>query len=245
MESGLLAQAVEAHGGLARWEALEKLVIHIRVRSNILLSKFQSPAQRALTLEVNPRQPKMTLRPFPQPGQTGIFDGFSVAVKTDATGATQSRRMPFGSNRAIQRRRVWDQLDVLFFFGFAFWNYVVTPYLFLQDGFHTEEIAPWADERGTRFRRLKVVYPEAIPAHCPEQALYFDRQGLLTRLDYTSLIFGPHAIGAHYCFNPISFDGLVFPTHRVVYGRLPNNHPFTPVHVMEGWIDRVTPVYST
>ena len=41
----------------------------------------------------------------------------------------------------------WDAMLVIYFGGYANWEYSSMPFLFKMRGFHTEELAPW-EERG-------------------------------------------------------------------------------------------------
>ena len=76
---------------------------------------------------------------------------------------------------------------------------------------------PAHQEGGDVWRRLLVKYPSDIPAHSDEQTLYFSEKGLLQRVDYKTDVLG--GIAAHYCYDYISFGGIVFPTLRRVVTR--------------------------
>jgi hypothetical protein len=65
-----------------------------------------------------------------------------------------------------------------------------------------------------------VKYPPDVPTHSNEQTCYFDKTGLLQRVDYVTDVLG--GIAAHYCYDHISFGGIVFPTLRRVVTRNEN-----------------------
>jgi hypothetical protein len=48
------------------------------------------------------------------------------------------------------------------------------------------------------------------------QKLYFGDDFLLRRLDYTTDVVG--GVAAHYCYDLVTIDGIVFPTLRRVVG---------------------------
>ena len=48
-------------------------------------------------------------------------------------------------------------------------------------------------------------------------SFYFNRNGMLVRLDYFTDV--AKGTAAHYCYDPRLFDGFVFPTHRRVVKR--------------------------
>ena len=64
---------------------------------------------------------------------------------------------------------------------------------------------------------LEVIYPDGIPAHTKVQKLYFDDGFMLKRLDYDTDVLG--GVAAHYCYDPVTIDGVVFPTLRRVVRR--------------------------
>jgi hypothetical protein len=238
--STLLDDAIAGHGGLERWNAVRGLRLTVRIGGAILASRLASPRRRTVDAFVDPRRPYATLSPFPRPGRIGIFDGDHVRIENAAGAIVAAREIRRGRDGRPERRWPWTNLDVLYFFGYAMWNYSVIPYVFLGPGFETREGDPWRERNGEVWRRLLVVYPAAFPAHCREQTMYFDGRGWLRRLDYTADVFGPMARGAHYCHAHRAFDGLVFPTHRVVWWRRPSGQPLRLASVMEGWVDKVT-----
>ena len=67
----------------------------------------------------------------------------------------------------------WDQLQRLYFLGYAMWNYLAAPFIFVRDGFDIQELAPH-NEDGQRWRVLQVRYPKDIPTYCDTQQFYFD-----------------------------------------------------------------------
>jgi hypothetical protein len=150
------------------------------------------------------------------------------------------RRIARGPTAEPERRLLWDDLDVLYFLGYAIWNYAVTSYLFLWQGFDSREEGVWQEPDGARWRSLHVTYSTSVPAHSREQTLYFDERGWLQRIDYSAEVFGHLASAAHYCSAHQVFDGFLFPTHRVVWWRRPSGRPLRWMTVMEGWVDDVT-----
>jgi len=112
----------------------------------------------------------------------------------------------------------WDRLQLLYFTGYANWNYFTAPFLLTQSGVNVREIGPH-EEHGETWQRLQVQFPSTVPTHSAEQTFYFNEKGLLQRLDYVAEIAG--AVGTHYCFDHASFSGLVFPTLRRVVGLTP------------------------
>src|SRR6266851_8975390 len=69
------------------------------------------------------------------------------------------------------------------------------------------------------WRVLEVTYPGDVPAHTKVQKLYFGDDFMLRRLDYVTDVLG--GVAAHYCYDHVTIDGLVFPTLRRVVRRTP------------------------
>ena len=75
-----------------------------------------------------------------------------------------------------------------------------------------------------------------IPTHSPEQIFYFDDKGLIRRLDYSTVITKTTA--AHYLHDHKNFSGLVVPTLRRAYFRMPDGRAQPePVTVELGYSD--------
>jgi hypothetical protein len=170
------------------------------------------------------RLPRVVITPFPEPGRRGIFEADRVAVESDSGETLSERREPRAAFRQVRRKLWWDDLDLLYFAGYALWNYVTAPFVFTRPGFELEEREPWVED-GERWRRLAVRFPPDVPTHSRDQDFYFDERGLLRRLDYTAEVFGGWAKAAHYCLDHDSFEGLVVPTRRRVFPRRRNNRP--------------------
>ena len=116
------------------------------------------------------------------------------------------------------RETPWDRLHLTYFLGYALWNYLTTPFLFARTGFATRELEAHVEGRET-WRVLEVTYPDDVPAHTKVQQLYFGDDFMLRRLDYTTDVLG--GVAAHYCYDLVTIDGLVFPTLRRVVRRTP------------------------
>jgi len=95
------------------------------------------------------------------------------------------------------------------------WNYLITPFLFLRDGFQFEVLESTADASPS-WVRLLVTFPDDVPTHCRTQIFYFDENRHLRRLDYTAEVVGNWAQATHFCENYRDFDGFKAPTRRRV-----------------------------
>lgn len=214
----LLDEAIEAHGGLARWNAAR--TIHARVRSGGLLVRTRMPGNRfsdyRLTVEV--AEPRAIMDPFPEPGRRGVFDRGEVRIEDDDGEVIASRSDPraaFSGVSGLRRNLRWDPLDAAYFCGYAMWNYLTFPRLLTQPQVEVEEGESWTEE-GAEWRRLEVRFPPTVDTHSSRQTFYLDMEGLLRRHDYVAEVVGGWAKAAHYCADHTEAGGLVFPTRRWV-----------------------------
>lgn len=115
----------------------------------------------------------------------------------------------------------WNDLHLLWFSGYALWNYFVTPFCFTWKGFRTREVESYraieAGE-GQTWRVLEVIYPDDFVAHTKTQKFFFDSKFRLRREDYVvDIARGSGA--AHYCLDERNVDGLLVPRLRRVVSK--------------------------
>jgi hypothetical protein len=129
--------------------------------------------------------------------------------------STSTRSLLFkGANVATTLKDAYRARS--YFIGYAIWNYLTAPFIFARDGFTVCEL-DGITENGEDLRVLEVHYPPDIPAHTAVQKYYFDKTGLLKRLDYTTDVLG--GVAAHYTFDQKNVDGLIIPQLRRVVRR--------------------------
>lgn len=221
----IVKRIIGAHGGAEYWNSLEALEGEISARGFLFTAK-RAPVLDHVRIRALTRQPRFTFFNFPKQGQTGEFIGDDEVRVLGSGGKVLERRVhPRSAFRGPKRLLSWDSCDFLYFAGYATWNYLTTPFLFLHDGFIFEEMTPVRDEAGILIR-LRVTFPPDIPTHCREQIFYFDEQLLLRRLDYTAEVVGRWAHAAHLCGEYRGFDLLRVPTRRRVLPLLFGNKPF-------------------
>jgi hypothetical protein len=220
----LVDKAIEAHGGIARFQSVGEVSVRLRCGGFAFAMRFQRGALAEVEARVATSEPRIVISSYPEPGKRGVFERDAVRIESDDGTLIEQREDPRAAFRGLRHNIWWDDLDLLHFAGYALWNYMSTPFLFSRPGFELTEVDPW-EEQGAPWRRLHVSFPDDIPTHSREQDFYFDDQGLLRRLDYTAEVFGGRAKAAHYCWDHKPFDGLIIPTRRRVFPRKRNNRP--------------------
>jgi hypothetical protein len=223
--TALLEFVIDAHGGLERFQRADEITIQMDGRGAVVRSKRWGRVPGHIEISCATSEQRSTITPFPKTGQRGVFTNAGVRIESLADGSVLSSRADPRSRFPGGRRLLWwDDLDMLYFIGYAMWGYVCAPFTLLWPGVEAHETDPWV-ENGETWRRLDVSYPDGFDVHSRRQQYYFDSNGMLRRNDYTAEVFGGFAKSAHLCFEPREFGGLVFPTRRRVYSRGGNNRP--------------------
>jgi hypothetical protein len=233
----LLAEAVDAHG-VSSYDGAAEITARVRCGGWAFPMRFQRGAFSDFTGTVSTSEPRTVIWPFPAPGRRGVFDRGAVRIETDTGDVIAQRPEPRPEFRRIRRKIWWDDLDLLYFGGYALWGYLNAPFLFRRPGFEIDEAEPWRQD-GETWRGLRVRFPDDVPTHSREQLYYFDDRGLLRRNEYTAEVFGSWAKAAHYCWELERFDGVVVPTRRRVMPRRGNGKPLRPVAIVTIAIDDV------
>ncbi|SAL03721.1 hypothetical protein AWB81_06485 [Caballeronia arationis] len=211
----LIRSAIEAHGGQARWDQVGSLEATLSARGFLFAAKHR-PALRRVRVRASAREVRFVFYDFPRVGETSELVGDDEVRVVGPDGAVLARRerprLAFSSPR---RQLYWDHLDFVYFGAYATWNYLVTPFLFLRNGFAFEALPPLQTPAG-EWSRVRVNYPDDLPTHSRTQDFYFDEHHLLRRLDYTAEVVGGWAHAAHMCEQMREFDGLQVSTRRTV-----------------------------
>jgi hypothetical protein len=143
----------------------------------------------------------------------GLFEATAVRIEGRGPAKRTDPRTRFSHSLLPVR---WDALDLLYFSGYAIWNYLTTPYLLTHSGVKVRELPG---------RRLLVHFPDGFHTHCSEQIFHFDSEFRLARIDYTAEVVGRWARAAHLCIEHRSFDAIPVPVRRRVLPRGPTGRP--------------------
>lgn len=221
----ILHEAIEAHGGMGYWNNLGALDAEISARGFLFTAKRQ-PILHHVRMRAYTFEPRFSFFDFPQPGQTAELLANNRVRILDSEGTVIAERDdPRAAFHGIRHLFSWDDLDFIYFAGYATWNYLTAPFMLMRKGF-TVEALPALEGPLVKFTRLRVLFPADLPTHSREQIFYFDDDRLLRRLDYTAEVVGGWAHAAHWCEDYRTFDKLKAPTRRRV---LPLPFGFNPL----------------
>ena len=216
----LLQVAVDAHGGLSRWNQLKRVKASLSITGAIWQMKGKPDILNDVSIEAELHKERLTTH-FNGKGIRTVFEPNRVIVETEGGRLVDNRNDPRSAFRGHTRQTPWDDVHVAYFSSYALWNYLTIPFLYTYSGFVTEELAPW-QENGEQWRPLKVTVPDSVASHSREQVAYFGPDGLLRRHAYTVDIMGG-AAGLNYASDLRNVDGIVVPTKRRVYASDANN----------------------
>ena len=206
--------ALEAHGGLKRWNKVKAVTVTASVSGEIWRDKSKVDYLKNVILEVETKKERVTMD-FPGQDKRSVFEPNRVEMQRRDGTIVATRDDPEASFQGQERFTPWDDIHVAYFSGEAFYTYCNTPFLCTYDGFSSEEI-PSIQVDGETWRRLRVIFPDTIKSHTKTQIFCFGPDGLLRRHDYTVDVLGG-APGLNYASDYREVDGIIFPTKRRVY----------------------------
>ena len=222
VEQDLAQFAIEAHGGLERWNRFSTVSAHLIQGGVFWGAKGKAGVLDDVTVKVDLRNEKVSHWPFGSPDRRSRFEPQRVAVENANGEVLEELVQPRSSFKGHTFETPWNDLQLAYFVGCAMWTYLSTPFFLARPGIQSEEIEPWQED-GKSWRRMKVRFPKDIATHSTEQTLYFDQQGFLKRHDYHVEISGDIA-AAHYVSDIKKFSGIVFPTKHRIFGLQPDGH---------------------
>jgi hypothetical protein len=211
----LLALALEAHGGRARWDAFKTLKAELSVGGAIWYAKQQPGLLDHKIFEIDTHSERLTITPFSAPDRRSVFVPDRLVLETLAGANLETRDHPRAAFAGQTLETPWDKFHVAYFASEALWTYLTSPFLYSYPGFESEEVATW-HENGEEWRSLRVTFPDHVASHCKTQITRFGPDGLMRRHDYTVDILGG-ASGANYVSDYREFQGIKMPTRRRIY----------------------------
>jgi hypothetical protein len=238
----LLNLALEAHGGLKRWSKVEAVTVAASVSGETWKVKRKVDYLKNVIFQVETKRERVT-GDFPGQDKLSVFEPNRVEIKRRDGSIIASRNDPEASFRGQEQFAPWDDMDVAYFSGEAFYTYINTPFLCTYEGFISEEIAP-IQVVGETWRRLKVTFPDTVKTHTKIQIFCFGPDGLLRRHDYhVDILGGPP--GFNYASDYRNVDGIVFPTRRLVYAREVEHQPTKEPLLIDIEMGDITIAYSS
>jgi len=216
-----LENVLSAHGSLKKWKQYTTVSVVLKFGGLAFRSKLNNKGSTFRLVDISTKIPVVFFNNFPTHGLIGVFSRDEVRIETIDGIVLETRTQPRDFFKTFRRTFYWDDLDLLYFAGYACWNYFNSPFMLASDNFIVSQLEPWK-ENGQYWNRLLVRVPDSIPTHSTFQTFYFDNGFLITRVDYRPTVFAKWARAAHYCYDYIDCSGLKFPMRREVFPNTSN-----------------------
>jgi hypothetical protein len=142
----LLAMALEAHGGIERWNEFKSLRAELSIGGAIWQIKQQPGLLTDKIFEIRTHEEYLTITPFTQPGLRAVFAPDRQMLETLDGRVVETRNNPETAFADQTLETPWDKFHVAFFASEALWTYLTLPFLYTYPGFECEEIDPWQED---------------------------------------------------------------------------------------------------
>lgn len=211
----LRAVVLDAYGGADRWRSLTTIEAELSAGGLLFAWKRGKEGHfDHLRLVADVHRQQLRYVGFHR-GLDGVLRGHDVSLERG--GETLARRPDARAPFPYGRRLVhWDALDMLYFFGYALWNYLAFPALLLRDDVRWEQ---------TGEHLLTGHFPARLATHCPRQTFRIDPDtGLVDQHHYTAEVFGRG--WAHACHLTDDYreaDGIRYAARRRVHPMKPGD----------------------
>ena len=211
----LVDLVLNAHGGRKRWDLLNTVTIQVSIQGITWPRKGYPDSLNDIKFKANLHAPFDTWSPMFAPDQKAAFNGTDVAILKNSGEVVEEMENARDSFAGHELLTPWSRLQLVYFVGYATWNYMNTPFMFAKPGFHFLEMDAW-EENGETWRRLQVIFPDYLPTHSTRQVFYFSEDGLLKRHDYWPEVLGNNS-AVHYYSDYKQFNGIKAPTTHRIY----------------------------
>jgi hypothetical protein len=125
----LLQLAIDAHGGLRRWEEISRFRVAISITGAIWDLKGKPGLLADVVLEGETRDQRLKITPFPRPRHYATWEPYRQTIETTEGVLVAERRDPATSFAGLSRQSPWDEFHVAYFAGEASWNYFTAPFI--------------------------------------------------------------------------------------------------------------------
>lgn len=213
----LLSKAIEAHGGLDRWNTFSTLSAHLSQGGVLWPLKGKGGMLDEVDIRIALHQPWTSHCPFGQFDRRTAVTPQQVRIESADGALIEEMLAPRASFDGHQLDTPWNDLQLAYFVGYAIWNYFTMPFTLAGAGFAVAGLSPW-EEDGQVWQRLQVTFPPELASHSAVQTFYFSDDGLLRRHDY-EVDIGGGAPAVHYLSKHVTVQGITVPTRHMIYVR--------------------------
>lgn len=207
---GLLERALRASGGVDLWRLKRRFTLHVSIRGALIAAKCGIAQLKELAVEGSAHGQAVDITGFTGPDLRALYRPDWVALEgPDGQRLMWRQAAPQEFRKGLQSTR-WDYLQLAHYCGYLLWNQQATPFILADPDFETKELSR-SHEADESLRRLRVVFPGRVTTHAKVQTFFFDREGLLRRLDYTATHVEGTQIAQMFSAHQ-RFSGILVPT---------------------------------
>jgi hypothetical protein len=205
----LLDDAIDASGGMARWNSLSRFTLHLSIGGTLFSDAGHAGHFKEVIAEGSTRTQAVRFVGITGGDKCGSFQPDAITIENLDGQVLRTWHNPSLAFADGGAHPLADELHLVLFCGVAIWNDLTTPFLLARPDVSVEELAPWR-ENDELWRRLHVHFPPGLITQAVEQTFYFDQQARQRRSDGD--LFGTKV--AHYSWAHQTFGGIVVPTLR-------------------------------
>jgi hypothetical protein len=207
----LLANAIEAHGGLDRWKQFTKIEVDL-VSGGELLDRKGVLSSGSVHFSAKMHEQIISFVAASAPDKKIVFHADRIAVEAIEGKLLAERLDPRQSFHCHNLNTPWDSFHRGYFSGYAMWSYLTPPFSLAEEGAQIWNIEP-LESSGELWHGIRAVLPERFATHSRAQEFYFGDDMLLRRQDYTLDIAGGFNV-ANYASELVDVKGLKLPSKR-------------------------------
>jgi hypothetical protein len=207
---GLLEKALRASGGLDLWRQKRRFTLHTSITGSLCTARCSTAQLRELVVEGSTQIQALEITGFARADLRALYRPDWVALEGQDGQRLEERTGSPDEFRNELRSTTWDELQLAHYCGCLIWNHVAAPFILADPDFETKEL-PRSVARDKSLRPLRVVFPTRVAAQANVHTFYFDREGLLKRLDYPAAHDEHTQIAQMYSAHQ-RFSGILVPT---------------------------------
>jgi hypothetical protein len=206
----LLKKALRTSGGLDLWRLTRRFTVHISITGLLLTEKCGPTNLKELVVEGGTHSQELEITGFSRADVRASYRPDWVALEAqNPRGIVKRHGSPEEFRQGLQSK-TWDEFQLAYYCGYLIWNYMVTPFILADLDVETKE-RRHGGVRAEGLRRLDVTFPARVVTHAARQSFYFEREGLLRRLDYPASHESDTRIAQMFSGHQ-RFSGVLVPT---------------------------------
>ena len=206
----ILDNALRAGGGLDPWRRTWRFTLHMSITGSLFAARCSTAQLKELVVEGSTQTQTLEITGFARADLRALYRPDWVALDGQDGRRLKERQGSPEELRNELRSRSWDELQLAYYCGYLIWNHIAIPFILADSDFETKELRRRV-ARGESLRQLRVVFPARIVTHARSQTFYFDREGMLRRLDYPAA-HEEHMQIAQMFSGHQRFSGILVPT---------------------------------